>query len=84
MVRRAYSYWWIIFFITDRDNVYSIQAQPGPKKVEIKATRETGQKDAVMNTVVRESYIPAKYNSATTLNAEIAAGNNTFDYELKE
>ena len=55
----------------------------GPKRVEITATREspTPAADGLPNYV---SYIPAAYNSQSTLTAEVKpGGDNTFTFDLK-
>lgn len=64
---------------------YRLRAKPGKKKVQIFAERETGKIDPVMGAVPRESYIPARYNSQTTLTAEVTAGGkNEFTFDLTE
>src|SRR4051812_34682504 len=65
---------------------YSLRVPPGKKKVRITASREVpgGKVDPVMGGVPRQSYVPARYNSDTTLSADVkAAGNNQFDFPLK-
>lgn len=64
---------------------FEFQAQPGEKRVEIDATRESGEVDPVMHTAPREAYIPSKYNSQSILKATVTAGgDNTFTFELTE
>jgi hypothetical protein len=62
----------------------------GPHRVEIRATRKTGQQilagpgaenPSAMVDVV-EMHVPAKYNSQSTLTAKIQAGVNKFDFDL--
>lgn len=65
---------------------YTAQATAGIKKVQIRATRikPGGAKDA-MGAAVPEDYLPAKYNTETTLRAEVAPGAaNVFDFTLEE
>ncbi|TWT32817.1 hypothetical protein [Blastopirellula retiformator] len=61
---------------------FSMECQPGDKSVKITATKEQGiAPDGLPNYV---SYIPAKYNTQTTLNAKVADGNNDeFNFDLK-
>lgn len=72
---------------------YSIPANKGPvvgkHRVEIKANRKTGkQTEAVppaTGTVdIMEQYIPSKYNTKSTLTADIKQGANTADFDLKK
>lgn len=64
------------------NGAYSMECQPGDKSVKITATKEQGiAPDGLPNYV---SYIPAKYNTKTTLTAKVAAGNkDKFDFDLK-
>src|SRR5262245_18190189 len=60
---------------------YRFQATPGKKKVRIQAStiKEGGQKGA-MDEPVAEQYLPARYNTATSLRAEVTSGGmNQFD-----
>lgn len=62
---------------------------PGKYRVEITARRKTGKKVPVPDSpgVEREEdeeYIPIQYNLSTTLEAELAAGSNTKDFNLAE
>lgn len=63
------------------NGTYTIQGTPGPKKISIMATRLNGElSPGVPN---NESYIPKKYNTETTLTADIKpTGENTVDFEL--
>ena len=61
---------------------------PGKYKVEITARRKTGKKVPVPDSpgVERdeeEEYIPIQFNLNTTLEAELAAGSNTKDFNLE-
>jgi len=66
---------------------YSLQTVPGKMTVEITASRLIPGKfnnDNGTPEPVGEMYIPAEYNSASTLQAEVVSGgSNKFDYELK-
>jgi hypothetical protein len=62
---------------------FECRVTEGPKRVEITATREspTPAADGLPNYV---SYIPAAYNSQSTLTAEIKpSGDNTLTFDLK-
>ncbi|WP_437206848.1 hypothetical protein [Planctomicrobium sp. SH664] len=64
---------------------YSLTAEPGPMSVVITAARPSGKFDRSNDVPVPlgEMYIPAKYNSETTLTAEVAATDkNVFDFKL--
>jgi len=64
---------------------YSLRVSAGKKRVEITADRETGKVDPVMGAAPRESYIPARYNSESTLNVEVTpAGPNQFPFDLTD
>ena len=70
------------------DGKYNCKAKVGRMKVRISATREIPgktTKGAMGEDIVeKEEYIPAKYNTATELTAEIdAADENTVNFELK-
>jgi hypothetical protein len=65
---------------------YAVRVPPGKKKVRINASREVpgGKVDPAMGGVPRQSYVPARYNSDTTLSADVkAARDNRFDFPLK-
>ncbi|MEX0728487.1 MAG: hypothetical protein WEB58_04925 [Planctomycetaceae bacterium] len=73
------------------NGTYTIPADKGPvigsHKVEIKATRKTGEKipavpPATGEMEVTEDYIPAKYNTETTLTADVVGGENKKDFTL--
>ena len=63
----------------------------GPHRVEIRATRKTGQQvkagegaddpDAMVDEI--EMFIPANYNSQSTLTADVQPGANEFNFDLK-
>jgi hypothetical protein len=63
---------------------YELRAASGQHRVEIFATRESGQPDPVMNAKPRDQYIPAQYNSQSTLSAAVQAGDaNQIHFDLK-
>jgi hypothetical protein len=71
---------------TVKDGKYSVQVTAGKKLVRIRAARikPGGARDA-MGTPVPEDYLPAKYNTQTTLRAEVVPGGpNVFDFPLQE
>jgi hypothetical protein len=64
---------------------FAFPAQAGTKKVEIRAVREVGEVIPRMGVKARQSYIPATYNSKTTLTAEVIPGGaNQFTFDLKD
>lgn len=66
-----------------KDGRYQLQAKTGKKKVEIRATRESGKVDPAMGAAPREQYIPAEYNEKTTLRADVKSGEkNEFNFPL--
>ncbi len=73
---------------TITDGTYSLTAEAGPvvgsNKVQITATRKTGkfQESDGQKIEIEQQYLPAKYNSNTTLKQDITAGENTADFTL--
>ena len=68
-----------------KDGHYQLQVKPGKKKVEIYAERTSGQRDPVMGQVPRQQYLPARYNTATQLRADVQAGKDKhFDFTLAD
>lgn len=64
---------------------FSFKASPGPKRVEITASRESGPVDPAMGQAPREEYIGAEYNVESKLTAEVtASGPNQFDFTVSE
>jgi hypothetical protein len=62
---------------------FRLRTTPGKKKVQIHATRDTGKIDPVMQSPVREPFIPERYNARTTLTRDITAGgDNHFVFDL--
>jgi hypothetical protein len=64
---------------------FVFRSTAGPKTVEIWANREKpGQTNKVMGLREKEQYIPAKYNSQTTLKADVTPeGPNQFTFKLE-
>lgn len=63
---------------------YSLQVLPGPKKVQIKASRPVAKPDPAMGMAAREAAIGPEYNEKTTLTAEIKPGDNSgVDFSVK-
>lgn len=81
----------IIFAATDtiseqagkiENGQFLVLATAGNKQVRIFATREA-EFDKVMNAHVRVPYIPDRYNTKTTLTADVtASGPNKFTFDL--
>jgi len=56
----------------------------GPCKVRVNASRPTGKISDVSGAPIEESYIPARYNNATELTADVVEHkNNTLDFRLE-
>lgn len=72
-----------------KDGNYSLTADAGPavgnNKVLINATRKTGkfQESDGQKTEIMQQYIPARYNTQTTLKYEVKADENTADFALE-
>ena len=65
------------------DGRFAFSARAGKKKVEIRATREVGPVIRSMGAREKQSYIPAVYNSQTTLTADVVPdGSNHFAFDL--
>jgi hypothetical protein len=66
------------------NGVFTLQSRQGKKKVSIRATRPIpGKWNAVMKVPAIQQYIPAEYNSKTTLTAEVVpGGENHFEFNL--
>jgi hypothetical protein len=69
------------------DGKFSFDASPGSKKVEITARREVPGKMDTSNpgeeVPLMEQYIPASYNTETTLTADVSSDKKTFDFDLQ-
>jgi hypothetical protein len=62
---------------------FELDVKPGPHRVEIEASHFVGEKNAIMGLQPREQYVPARYNSATTLRSEVTPdGENVFTFDL--
>ena len=79
---------------TIKNGSYSIDREHGPvvgsHRVQIRAMRKTGKQvpagppappEAMVDEV--EQFIPPKYNSQSTLTAEVQSGSNTLDFKLQ-
>ncbi|MCI0456927.1 MAG: hypothetical protein L0Z62_08110 [Gemmataceae bacterium] len=66
-----------------KNGKYELRSKAGKKKVVITAFRPKPgtEKDPQPAT---EEYIPAKYNTESTLTKEVVAGENKFDFDLKK
>jgi hypothetical protein len=64
--------------------VFTLQSRQGKKKISIRATRPIpGKWNNVMKVPAIQQYIPAEYNSKTTLTAEVLPeGENHFEFNL--
>ncbi len=66
------------------DGRFALQAKPGRKKVEIRASREVPERKTEMGAYF-EDYIPRRYNAETTLTADVTpGGKNHWDYKLEK
>jgi hypothetical protein len=66
------------------DGKFSGPSRPGKKKVEIHSRQPTGKKLSTGEPVM-EDKIPAKYNTNTTLTADVTeSGPNEFTFDLKK
>ena len=62
---------------------FELGVKPGPHRVEIEASHFVGEKNPIMGLQPREQYVPAQYNSETTLRSEVNAdGENAFTFDL--
>jgi hypothetical protein len=67
---------------------YTLEVQPGKKKVVIHGYRETGQRHAVPDdpnsplVPILEEIVPARYHSPTELLREITGDGSTVDFEV--
>jgi hypothetical protein len=66
-----------------QDGKYSLSAAPGLHRVEIEASQFVGPENPIMGLRPREQYVPARYNSETTLREEVKADDtNVVDFNL--
>ena len=62
---------------------FELGVKPGAHRVEIEASHFVGEKNPIMGLQPREQYVPARYNSETTLQSEVNAdGENAFTFDL--
>jgi hypothetical protein len=64
------------------DGRYDAQVLPGARRVEILATEDAGPIDPTMGQAPQRQYIPEKYNVDTTLELDVAEGDNARDFDL--
>jgi hypothetical protein len=63
---------------------FAFRAKAGHKRVEIQAHLVVPGKKTPMGGPVREQFLPARYNSASTLSKEVVAdGDNRFEFALE-
>jgi len=69
-----------------QDGKFEFESTEGKKRVEIRASRmkklPKGQEGAMGETEAPVEYIPEKYNSASTLTADVTSGESEFDFPL--
>jgi hypothetical protein len=62
---------------------FELGVKPGVHRVEVEASRFVGEKNPIMGLQPREQYVPARYNSETTLRSEVTpSGENAFTFDL--
>ena len=72
-----------------KEGKYSVDAEPGPKKITINATKVVGQKAAYEGDPnspkidITEELIPDKYNTRTELTFEVKEGQNEHNIALE-
>jgi hypothetical protein len=67
-----------------RDGKFAFQAKAGPKRVAIRASRPSRIPTAMGETTIWKNYLPSRYNSQTTLQAEVSPqSDNDFTYHLQ-
>jgi hypothetical protein len=68
-----------------RDGKFSVRGKPGKARVLIEAVRATDQVDPATGTKLGEMYVPARYNSQSTLEVDVSSdGSNHFEFPLKD
>lgn len=66
-----------------RDGKFAFQAKAGPKRVEIRASRPVRMKTAMGEAAIWKNYLPSRYHTQTTLQAEVTpGGDNDFTFSL--
>lgn len=74
---------------TITDGKYSVAVPPGPKRVEITASKVVGQRPAYAGDPnspmidITKSIVPPRYNSQSELTLEVQSGDNQKDFALK-
>lgn len=67
-----------------REGTFNLQSTAGKKRVEIRASRETGEIDELAGLPVLEEMIPARYNVDSKLVTTISAeGKNQLEFALQ-
>jgi hypothetical protein len=66
-----------------KDGKFQLRAKPGKNKVQIRAARpKPGKPDPIMG-ATKVGYIPAKYNTSTTLETNVSTGQkNELSFDL--
>ncbi len=67
-----------------KDGKYTAKVVSGKNTVKIQATRTVPGKKGPMGEDFVEQYIPEKYNDKTELDADIAVGKTTHNFDLKK
>jgi hypothetical protein len=69
---------------TVQNGSYALKVVAGKKKVRIAASRKVPGKGAMGEDFVYQSYIPARYNDQTILEADVVPGSrNHFEFKLE-
>ena len=67
----------------NKDGKFTLRAIPGKHRIQVEASRPKGPIIPSMGVALREEYIPARYNSESTLSEEVkSGGNNVFEFNL--
>jgi hypothetical protein len=67
-----------------KDGTFQFRARGGKKRVVIQASRMVGQWKPGMGDPVYEDYIPAQYNTKTTLSVDVGPDSpNKWDFQLE-
>jgi hypothetical protein len=68
-----------------KDGNFEFTTKPGKARVEIQAVRKTGKRHPTKGFELTEVYIPARYNTESTLTADVTRdGDNRFTFDLSE
>jgi hypothetical protein len=69
---------------TIENGKFKFQSPPGAMNVEIRGSRPAAVQDEPLMGTKYEDFVPAEFNSSTTLKAEVTtSGPNTFTFDLK-